>query len=93
MNVRDVISFLSGEQHASQLQARISEEVEIWAARLRERGRSSPIQLSGQSTDFYVTPSRAVRLLDAFLTGDLSAAEFAYVLDAMLLGEMFSLAN
>lgn len=89
MNAPDLIAFLSGELPALEFQARIEPEVEMWAARLAERGRSASISLVGMREPADVTPQRATALLDAYLSNEFSAASFAYVLDALLLEQKF----
>jgi hypothetical protein len=89
MNAADVVLFLSGDASGHDLQAKIGPEVREWADRLRERGRSAAIILTGMNGTFDVTPNRAVRLLDAFLSSELTQESFAYILDALLLDERF----
>lgn len=89
MNAADLIAFLSGDLAADELQQRIAPEVQAWAERLSERGRSAPISVFGMRQPVDVTPERAARLLDAFIRNDVSQESFAYLLDALLIEQRF----
>ncbi len=93
MNVSELKAFLNGEQSGREFRMNIDDEVAAWTKRFLERGRSATITLRGESETYDVTPVRAARLLDALLTGQLSAAAFAYVLDALLMSEIFDWPN
>ncbi|MEZ0260206.1 MAG: hypothetical protein ACAH80_04310 [Alphaproteobacteria bacterium] len=87
MNASDLRAFLLGDLAAKEFQSLLNKETEAWAKRLSERGRSAPISLLGMYEPIDITPKRALVLLDAYITGDFSAASYAYVLDALLLSE------
>ena len=93
MNAADLVAFLSGELSASNFDDKIRPEVERWAARLSERGRSAAIILVGSFPRVDITPEFAARFLDAYLSSMLRPASFAYVLDALLLDERFQWTN
>jgi hypothetical protein len=83
----DLSAFLKGELSGSDLQKLIAPEAGVWAASLRERGRSAPITLIGGFPSLDVTRNRALRLMDALLTSELSPVSVAYVLNALLISE------
>ena len=89
MNASDIVAFLSGDLSAVSFQAKIDPEVQSWAKKLSERGRSASVLLHGMGQLVDVTPEGAARLLNAYIKGELTAASFCYVLDALLLEERF----
>jgi hypothetical protein len=93
MRATDIMMFLNGEIRGAELQRRVSSEAEIWAKKLNERGRSAPVILTDADTPFDLTRQRVIRLLDAFLTRELSESTFSYVLNALLLSDGFRWVN
>lgn len=89
MNASDLVAFLNGSMSGDELHRTIEREVESWARRLGERGRSAAVILVGMRENFDLTPERAGKLLDAFIANELSDTSFSYVLDALLLEEKF----
>lgn len=89
MQSANLIAFLNGDIAGHELQRQIAVEVDVWAKKLSERGRSAPITLVGATGSFDITRQGAMRLLDALIRMELSPASFAYVLDALLLSENF----
>lgn len=87
MEWSDVKSLVSGEIAPQAFQNMVVSEVEQWAARLRERGRSVAITVIGSASDIRVTPHRALSLIDALLRDEIDESVLAYVLDALLLHE------
>ncbi len=60
-------------------------EVEAWIARLKERGRSASVYLSGTGDLVDPTPRQMVRLLDAVISTEIRPASFLYALEALLM--------
>ena len=89
MNANTLLAFLTGDISGAALQADIGAEVDSWAQRLSERGRSAAVALIGMNRPVDITLERAARLLDSYITSELLPASFAYVLDALLLDDRF----
>jgi hypothetical protein len=84
MDDRKLVAFLNGQLSGHEFQVHLNDEVIIWADRLRERGRSASIHLSGHRHLGELTPRRAIRLLDALISTELTPTAFLYILDAIL---------
>jgi|CXWL01.1.fsa_nt_gi hypothetical protein len=93
MDGKKLLAFLNGEITGIELQRHIEPEVVIWIDKLRERGRSASVQLTGHGHLTDMTAQRAILILDALIKNELPETSFSYVLEALLMSDRINWPN
>lgn len=86
MRISSVANLLSGQLPALQYSAEISEELAAHRRALAKRGASAPVMVA-EDMDMMLDRSGLSTLCRLFAAGQLSAAELAYIADALQLSE------
>ena len=90
MKVESLAAFLSGEENLSAFKSEISPEVRESARLGGIPGSTVPITVEESGAGPFIIGAKEVRrLCAAFVDGDLSTDELAYISDAMQLSESF----
>ena len=84
MRISSIANLLSGQLPASEFSAQIAEELAVHSHALAQRGASAPVAVTEDSDMVLDRPGLAF-LCRLFASGQLSAAELAYMADALQL--------
>jgi hypothetical protein len=93
MKADRLAGFLEGRLLGGEVEREIAAELHSWKRALSERGRTARIHLDNTSAHFQVTADQVRHLLLSTVDGTISGTAASYFVDALLLSDVFEIAD